>query len=438
MRRDIVHSSADELKYEIREIVLFAREVEKFGIEIIWENIGDPVQKGERLPDWIKQIVSSYALKDLSYAYTDTQGIPSTRKFLAEQVNQRGQSGQGVQIDADDIVFFNGLGDAVAKVFGFLKREARVLGPSPAYSTLSSAEAAHSGYHHMTYTLEPSLNWQPDMQDVENKVKYNDAIAGILLINPDNPTGAVYPEQVLRQFVRIAREYDLFLIADETYANITYNGAQFTPLSEVLGSVPGMALRSISKDFPWPGARCGWMEVYNQAKDANFARYIKTIVDAKRLEVCSTALPQMIIPEVLADPRFSLHLKRRAQMFGERARQAYETFLPIEQVSVSLPGGALYFTVVFKSGVLEEGQSLPVTDPNLKAFIEQKTRGQALDKCFAYWLLANSGICVVPLSGFACAMPGFRLTLLETDDQKRQVIWTTVADAIRHYLSSCR
>ena len=107
------------------------------------------------------------------------------------------------EISDDDIVFFNGLGDAVAKIFGFLKREARIIGPSPAYSTHSSAEAAHSGYSHLTYELDPDNGWMPDLEDIENKIKYNDAIAGILIINPDNPTGAVYPRKILEQIVDI-------------------------------------------------------------------------------------------------------------------------------------------------------------------------------------------------------------------------------------------
>ena len=103
----------------------------------------------------------------------------------------------------------------------------------------------------------------PDIGDIENKVRYNPSIAGILLINPDNPTGAVYPREIITAMVDIARRYDLFVICDETYANIIYNPADGTALSDVIDGVPGMALRSISKEYPWPGARCGWIEVYN-------------------------------------------------------------------------------------------------------------------------------------------------------------------------------
>jgi len=433
MRRNIVHPGADQLRYEIRQIVLLAREVARLGVEITWENIGDPIEKGEILPAWIKEKVALHASQDASYGYVDTQGIPATRAFLAEGVNARG----GAQISADDVIFFNGLGDAVSKIFGYLRREARVLGPSPAYSTLSSAEAAHSGYEHLTYRLDPDASWLPDIDDIEMKVRYNDSIAGLLYINPDNPTGAVYPREILEELVRIAREHDIFLICDETYGNIVYNGAEFVSLAEVIGEVPGISLRSVSKEVPWPGSRCGWAEVFNRDNDENFNAYIRSVIDAKRLEVCSTSLPQLVIPEIFGDPRYPAHLERRAAMFETRANEAYEAFASVRGVRVTRPRGALYFTVVFEEGVLNGHQHLKVADESVRSLIEERCRHAAPDKRFVYWLLAATGICVVPLSGFACTLPGFRITLLETNDEKRRWIHRTIAQAIEEYTASC-
>jgi aspartate/methionine/tyrosine aminotransferase len=433
MRRDIVHPGADRLKYEIREIVAFARELDRWNIPIVWENIGDPVKKGEPVEPWIKEIVREIAADDLSYAYTETEGARETRAFLARQANERG----GVRVEAADILFFNGLGDAVAKVFGFLRREARVLGPSPAYSTLSSAEAAHSGYEHLTYRLDPNKLWLPDMEDVELKVKYNDSIAGILLINPDNPTGAVYPEETIREFVRIARAYGLFLICDETYANIVYGGATTAPLSRVIGEVPGIALRSLSKEVPWPGARCGWAEVYNRSADPRFDAYVRSLLDAKRLEVCSTSLPQLCIPRILGDPRYPAHLARRAAQFEARAQEAADAFARVPGLSLVKPRGALYAAAVFDAERFQAADArrrgLPVAAPDLASFIEEKTKNVAADKRFVYWLLAATGICVVPLSGFASDLPGFRFTLLEHDDEKRNWIYRSLAQAVAAY-----
>ncbi len=429
MRRPIVWDGAGELRYEIREIVRVAHRIADAGLPVVYENIGDPVQKGEKVPSWIKDIVVSLTQQDASYCYTDSQGDYAAREFLAAKVSSRG----GAHIDAEDIYFFNGLGDAVARIFGYLKREARVIGPSPAYSTLSSAEASHSGYEHLTYRLDPDNNWMPDISDIENKVRYNPSIAGILLINPDNPTGAVYPRETITAMIDIAKRYDLFVICDETYANIVYNPDHSVPLSEVIDGVPGMALRSISKEYPWPGGRCGWIEVYNQKRDPEFARYITSILDAKRLEVCSTTLPQMSIPRVFSDPRYEEHLRSRNAVYEERAREALEILSAVPGMKVIKPKGAFYLTAVFDDGLLTNTQSLPIENAEINAYLDTIIPRVAPDKRFVYYLLASTGICVVPLSGFCCDLPGFRVTLLESDNSLRKETWHKIADSVRRY-----
>jgi len=431
MRRTIVHEGSGQLTYEIREIVAVAHELEKLGVEITWENIGDPIQKGEKMPQWIKDIVIDLVNDDKTYGYVSTQGVLETRQFLAEIVNNRG----GYQITSDDIVFFNGLGDAVAKIFGFLKREARVIGPSPAYSTHSSAEAAHSGYEHLTYEMDPRNKWIPDMADLEKKIKYNDSIAGILIINPDNPTGAVYPRPVLEKMIEIARRHKVFVICDEIYAHIVYNGASTVHLSEVIGDVPGVSLRGISKEFPWPGARCGWIEVFNQDK-LDFKLYTKSLINAKMLEVCSTSLPQLAIPRVMGDPRYSEHLNQRKKIFENRATEVFEIFSPIDGIIINKPQGAFYFTILFEDGVLNSRQTLPIHNSAAQDYIKKTLQGVADDKRFVYYLLGATGICVVPLTGFCCERKGFRATLLETDDAKRIRTWNTIKDCIQKYISS--
>jgi len=432
MRRDIVHAGSRQLTYEIREIVAVAEDLKKLGVEITWENIGDPITKGEKVPDWIKDIITQLVSEDKTYGYVATKGVESTQIFLADQVNKRG----GCQITKNDIVFFNGLGDAVAKIFGFLKREARVIGPSPAYSTHSSAEAAHSGYNHLTYELDPDNNWMPDLVDIENKVKYNDSIAGILIINPDNPTGAIYPRDVLEKMVDIARRYKLFVICDEIYAHIVFESAATLHLSEVIGDVPGIALRGISKEYPWPGARCGWIEVFNQDKYPMFKQYIQSIVNAKMLEVCSTSLPQYSIPKVIGDSRYLGHLAHRKKMFEVRVDEAYDILTQTTALKIIKPKGAFYMAVLFQEGILNSTQKLEINDQAVREYIEEKVKGVEVDKRFVYYLLGATGICVVPLTGFCCTRKGFRITLLETDDEKRRWTWKTIVKAVEEYVHS--
>lgn len=166
MRNNIVHPGADELIYEIRKIVEVGENIEKTGVKIIWDNIGDPVAKGQIVPQWIKEIVATTVINDNpSFGYSPTKGLLATREYIARERNLEG----GAQIIPDDILFFNGLGDAISTVYNYLHKSARVIGPNPAYSTHSSAEAAHSGSPHITYRLNPKNNWYPDIDDLNNQ-----------------------------------------------------------------------------------------------------------------------------------------------------------------------------------------------------------------------------------------------------------------------------
>lgn len=430
MRNNIVSLGADELKYEIREIVAVAKEFQQLGVDITWENIGDPVQKGEKLPGWIKDLIIDSMREDLTYAYSPTKGLDATREFLAQLANRNG----GVRITKEDIIFFNGLGDAISKIYGQLRREYRVIGPSPAYSTHSSAEASHAGAEYIAYNLDPKNHWYPDVNDLRMKVKYNPSISGILLINPDNPTGAVYPREILLEIVAIAREYDLFIVCDEIYINLTYNGTRAVPLADVINGVCGISMKGISKELPWPGARCGWIEVYNADKDPIFAKYVKSIVDDKMLEVCSTTLPQRVIPAIMGDGRYPGHIAARNAAYERRSRIAYNLLKDVPGILVNQTNGAFYFTVMFRENVLTPNQKLPVPNEKAKEKVERIVKNVALDKRFVYYLLAATGICVVPLTGFNCDLQGFRVTLLESDDAKFEWVFRTLRDKIVEYL----
>ena len=430
MRRDLLHENAGNLKYEIREIVSVANQLEELGVALTWENIGDPVPKGDGPPLWIREIVGEIVADPGSWGYCQTAGVEATREFLAQQVNARG----GVQIQPDQINFYNGLGDAVAKVYGLLKREARVLGPSPSYSTHSSAEASHSGYAQCSYHLDPLNGWMPDMKEVRKQVQYNDSIAGIALLSPDNPTGAVYPREILEEFAEIAREFDLFIISDEIYANLVHDG-NFLHASQWVGEVPTIAMKGISKEYPWPGGRCGWIEILNREQDANFAAYADSLLAAKRLEVSSTTLPQLSIPRVVGDERYPAHLAQRQQQYARRADEVAEEFRGVDGVIVNKPAGAFYFTVMFEPGVLNDSQSLTIENRQVRERIEAQVTGVPADKRFVYYLMGATGIVVVPLTGFHCHHPGFRATLLEHDDEKRKWMLQTLRRSIQEYTS---
>ncbi|HRG78797.1 MAG TPA: pyridoxal phosphate-dependent aminotransferase [Cyclobacteriaceae bacterium] len=433
MRQQLLSEGASELSYEIREIVKKAEQIKNLGKDIYWENIGDPIQKNHKLPDWIKQIIADLALQNESYSYCPSKGILETRKFLAQQTNQLG----GAQITPDDICFFNGLGDAIAKVYQYITPTARVIGPSPAYSTHSSAEAAHASNEPLTYKLDPNNKWYPDLDDLYNKVKYNPNVVGILIINPDNPTGMVYPLETLKRIVEIAKEFKLFLICDEIYINITYNGARAYSLAEVIDDVPGIAMKGISKELPWPGARCGWMEYYNRDKDSDFNRFCQALDNAKMIEVCSTKLPQLAIPKILGDPRFKLYREETNRNIGKRSKIIADILHTVPQLTFNETFGAFYNTIIFREGTLRNGQKLKISDDRIGKLVESWVdQDIPHDKRFVYYLLGAKGVCVVPISSFCSELQGFRVTLLEENEDILIKTFTSIRDGIAEYLAS--
>jgi aspartate/methionine/tyrosine aminotransferase len=405
------------------------------GLDVTFENIGDPVAKGEKIPDWMKNIVSNLVMEDDSFAYSATLGVPETRAYLAHMNNGK----NGVHLDPENIIFFNGLGDAITKVYSLLRRTARVIMPSPTYTTHSSSEAAHAGFKPVSYPLDPRNNWYPDLKELHRRVKYNPAVSAILIINPDNPTGMVYPKSVLEEIVSIAREFDLFIIADEIYRNLIYNGHQTASLVEVIGDVPGISMKGISKELPWPGSRCGWIEVYNSDKDPMFADYIKSIVNAKMVEVCSTTLPQKAIPLIFSNPAYDDFRKTRLKRYQRLSQLAYDRLKAIPGILVNQTNGAFYMTVVFEDGCLNKKQSLPISNSRIRGLIEHLVAEDSTmnpDKRFVYYLLGATGICVVPLTSFSSDLQGFRLTLLETNEEKFSVAIDIIANRIQQYIAS--
>lgn len=430
MRKRIVHPGVDEFSYEIREIVEVAKKIEQRGQKIFWENIGDPVSKGESIPEWIREIILEAIKEDSTFAYSPTKGLLEAREYIAYERNIEG----GIQITPEDILFFNGLGDAISKIYSLLHQDARIIGPNPAYPTHSSAEAEHADSPHITYKLDPKNSWYPDFDDLEEKIKANESIVGILFVNPDNPTGMVYPPEILKKFVNLAKKYNLFLISDEIYSNLWYSEFEMKKLAYVIDDVPAIAMRGLSKEVPWPGARCGWIEFYNRGKDEQFDRYAKSIVDAKMLEVCSTTLPQKVLPKIMGNPKYYPYLAERNERYKKYSNIVHDELSEIPEIIVNKAKGAFYMTIVFKEGVLNEKQTLDVRE-DFKDIIYPLVNTEILDKRFVYYLLASKGVCVVPLSsGFNSDLFGFRMTLLEKDEKTFKKIVGLIKEGIIRYI----
>ena len=427
MRKKLLHPGASELSYEIREIVDVAKKINKFsGKEIIWENIWDPVEKWEKIPDWLKNIVKNACDLDEVYGYSPTRWLEDTLDYIASRNDK---------IVKDDILFFNGLWDAINKVYKNLDPTSRVIWPNPAYSTHSSAEAAHAWSEHITYRLDPNNNWNPDLDELENKVKYNPNIVAILVVNPDNPTWAVFKKDVLEKIVDLAREYNLFVIFDEIYEKLVYNESERVLLSDIIWNVPWISMKWISKELPWPWARCGWIEVYNKDKDPEFWKYINSILASKMLEVCSTTLPQYVIPEVYESDNFKKSLVTRVEKYKKRAKKASKVFSEIKWVSVVEPKGAFYLSITFDLKKLNTKFEIDFNSSEIKEIIHTKIwTNPRFDKKFCYYLLAETWICSVPLSSFNSDIDWFRITLLEDNFDKYKNTLSTIKDFILKFL----
>ena len=211
MRKNIILPWSKKLSYIIREIVSVADKVKNEWKKIYRENIWDPIAKWEKIPKWLKDIVKKAIEDDKIYWYSPTRWLDKTIEYIISK-NPR--------LKKEDIIFFNGIWDAISKVYKSLSFDSRIIWPNPAYPTHSSTEAAHSGSFHITYKLDPNNNWYPDLEELENKVKYNPNIVWILVVNPDNPTWVVFPKKILKKIVRIAKKYELFLILMKYMKNL--------------------------------------------------------------------------------------------------------------------------------------------------------------------------------------------------------------------------
>jgi aspartate/methionine/tyrosine aminotransferase len=228
------------------------------------------------------------------------------------------------------------------------------------------------------------------------------------------------------------------LIADEIYHNITYNGIKAVALAEVIGDRPAISLKGISKEFPWPGARCGWMEFYNREVSQEFSKLCQTLENAKMIEVCSTILPQLSIPRIMSHPAYFSYRERANAQIGKRSDWMREILGDIDGIKFNPTQGAFYNTIVFEEGRLSENQFLPIEDQKLKDLLDSwlTEPNMPLDKRFVYYLLASERICVVPISSFCSDLRGFRVTLLEENEEVFKDTFTRLGKAIGSYLNS--
>jgi len=439
MRKKIFNPKTALLQYGIREVVELAQKIGEADprFKLIGENIGDPVAKGWDVPDFIKKILADLITKNNGiFGYAHSRGILESRQWVATCSKRICPSSR---LDPEHVFFTNGLGAAISLLYRALKPGARIIQPHPGYPAHISNEKFSAGAPSIGYRSNPETGWAPDLDHLESQIKKHPEIAGILLINPNNPTGAVYSKSILEHIVHMAERYRLMLISDEVYFRLVFNKTKYVHLTDLAADrVPLIVMRGMSKDIPWPGGRCGWLEFHNVDLDKDFRSYFESLKKPLLLEVCAAALPQAAAPLIYNNPQYARWLKKYTSELEQISNDITDILGSVPGLKVRPIQGAFYIMALFEDGALNRRQHLPIKNRRVKNIIRKATAGTKfpLDKRFAYYTLAATGICVVPASDFSSPWPGFRVTTLDRDPAHRRNTYRTLARAIGQYLAS--
>ena len=442
MRNTLANPNVSFLRYGIREIVDVAQKLGEIDKKFVFigENIGDPIPKGWPVPAFLKEAIVKEVQKpgDKVFGYTHSRGLPEARRWV---VNYARRFSPSSNLDYEYVLFVSGLCAGISALYHMLPKGCRVVQPTPSYPTHASMESFSARDEPICYKLDPDNNWQPAIKDLEEQIKKHPEITAILVINPNNPTGAVYSAETIEQIVKIAEKNKLFIISDEVYFRMVYNGKTYVQITEIAqGRVPLVVMRGVSKDVPWPGGRCGWLEFHGVELDADYRAYAEAVKKRVLMEVCSVSLPQYILAEIYDHPEFEAWNKHYNEELEKNGNYIADVLGKTRGMNVNRTDGAFYMMPLFEEGVLNNKQTLPIANEAARKYIEGEVAkpGFPLDKRFTYYLLASTGICVVPASGFFSPYHGFRLTTLDRDDERRKKNYATLTKAIEDYIASAQ
>lgn len=440
MRQNPYNPQVSLLRYEIREIVDFVQKLQELNPALVIENenIGDPVAKGWPIPPFLKALMKEEIDRpgDKVFGYTHSRGNIETRKWITQYSKRFSPN---VELDYENVLITSGLGAGISALYHMLPKGLRIIQPSPSYPTHASMESFAAGSDPVTYKLDPTNNWQPDLAGLEAQLSAHPEVIGILLINPNNPTGAIYSKETVEKVVSLAEKFGLMIFSDEIYFRLVYNGETFVQITEIAKNrVPLVVMRGLSKDVPWPGGRCGWLEFHNTHTDADFKKYADSVKKRVLMEVCSVSLPQFLLPSIYDHPDFENWLAAYNTHLEENSQIICDILSRVKGLRVNRTNGAFYMMPTFEPGLLTAKQTLPIEHEGVRKFVEETVTNPdlPLDKRFVYYLLANTGICSVPATSFFSPHYGFRITTLDYHPEKLKEIYEKLAKAIEMYLAS--
>lgn len=323
----------EQVCYDIRGPVMQeARRMEDEGFRIIKLNIGNPAPFGLMSPDEIIQDVMRN-LKDCQ-GYSDSKGLYYARKAVMQYCQQKNIAG----VDIDDIFLGNGVSELIVMAMqALLNNGDEMLIPAPDYP-LWTAAVSLAGGKPVHYLCDESKDWQPDIEDMASKITPH--TRGIVVINPNNPTGALYSNETLQQIVALARKHNLIIYADEIYDKILYDEVEHTALASLANDVLFISFNGLSKTYRVAGFRAGWMVISGArhlAKD-----YIEGLVLLASMRLCSNVPGQYAIQTALGGYQSINELIRPGGRLYEQREFAWKMLNELPGVSCVKPKGAMY------------------------------------------------------------------------------------------------
>jgi alanine-synthesizing transaminase len=326
-------SKLDNVLYDIRGPVLEeAKRLEDEGFQVLKLNTGNPAPFGLFAPDEI--IHDMMVNLQTTQGYCDSKGLFSARKAIMQYCQQK----QIKNVAIEDVFIGNGASEVIVMAMqALLDSGDEILIPSPDYP-LWTAAVNLAGGRPVHYTCDEQANWFPDIEDIKNKVTKN--TKGIVLINPNNPTGAVYPKELLLQVIEIARTNNLIVFSDEIYDKILYDGTEHVATASLADDLLFVTFNGLSKAYRIAGFRVGWMIVSGNksiAKD-----YVEGLTMLASMRLCSNVPGQSIIQTALGGYQSIFDLTSEGGRLKEQRDICYKLINEIDGLSCVKPYGAFY------------------------------------------------------------------------------------------------
>lgn len=376
---------ADRMKYvhsDIRgPLFVEAMEMQARGIDVLKLNTGNPATFGFKLPKSIEDALAGQEAKGLGYC--DFKGMPNAREAICEYEKTKGIQG----ITPDDVFIGNGVSEVVNfALMPLLDDGDEVLVPSPSYSLWGNSVLLAGGKP-VFYVCDEQAHWYPDINDIRSKI--TSKTKAIVIINPNNPTGVLYPVEILQQIVDLAREHGLIVFSDEIYDRLVMDGLQHTSTASLAPDIPVITMNGLSKSHCLCGYRCGWM-VISGPRDLTEG-YRQGIVQLTSMRLCANTLAQLVIPAALEDMATPASMVAPGGRIFEQREACTRELAKIDGLTFVKNDAAFY----------------------LFPKLDVKKFNITNDKVFARDLLHATNILLVPGSGFDWAQPDhFRIVML--------------------------